>query len=155
MQLRILSEMIQCGMHASYTDPPKNSMFQRAGGKDTPKGKLESVAEITAHVASQAVASTLTPKASCYVGTSPGRVIENCSKCYCQLSELNNLKSSGVLSLEENEADKKSSDEIIEDSTSVNYMYRVPSLYTHKMLHMLCNHVQNGIVSKSLGSLNT
>lgn len=108
MQLRIWSEMIQSGMHSSYTDPPKNSMFQRAGGKDTPKRKSsETMAEIAAHVASQAVASTLTPKAGSSAGTSPGRVIESRSKCYRQLSELNNLKASGVLSFEEYQAEKK------------------------------------------------
>ena len=107
MQFRIWSEMIQSGMHASYSDPPKSSMFQRAGGKDTPKRKPDSVAEIAAQAASQAIAATLTPKASCSLGVSPGRVIENQSKCYRQISEINNLKSSGVLSSEEYEAEKQ------------------------------------------------
>ena len=90
MQLRIW--YVQSGIHSSYTDPPK---FQRAGGKDTPKRKSsETMAETAAHVASQAVASNLTPKASSSAGTSPGRDIESCSKCYRQLSELNNLKAS-------------------------------------------------------------
>ena len=104
MQLRIWSEMIQSGMHKSYSDPPTSSMFQRAGGKVIPKRM--SVSDIAVHAATQ-IASTLTPKAGCSPETSPGRVIENRSKCYRQLSELNNLKSSGVLSLEEYEAEKK------------------------------------------------
>ena len=61
--------MIQSGTHSSYTDPPKSLLFQRAGGKDTLKRKCESVAEIAAQVASQAIASTLTAKTSCSLGT--------------------------------------------------------------------------------------
>lgn len=88
MQFRIWSEMLQSGMHASYTDPPNSSMFQRAGGKDTPKRKSENVAEIVAQATSQAIAATLTPKPSSSLGASPGRVIDNRSKCYRQLSEI-------------------------------------------------------------------
>lgn len=107
MQLRIWSEMIQSGMHKSYKDPPTSSMFQRAGGNDTPKRKSATVADIAAHAATQAIASTLTQKAGCSPGTSPGRIIENRSKCYRQLSELNQLKASGVLSPEEYEFEKE------------------------------------------------
>ena len=95
--LMLWSEMIVSGMHSSYT--PKSSMFQRVEGKETPNRKSESVAEMAAQVASQAIAYTLTPRAtSSSLGASPGRVIENRSKCYRQLT---GTEQSGVLSPEE------------------------------------------------------
>ena len=100
-----------------------------------PKRKLESVAEMAVQVASQAIASTLSPKLSCSPGASPGRAIENCSKCYRQLSELSNLKSSGVLTLEEYEAEKKSSYERIERDSLIKRC-------SHNILPMLYSHTQ-------------
>ena len=33
MQYCIWAEMLESGLHTSYDDPPKTTMFQRAGGK--------------------------------------------------------------------------------------------------------------------------
>ena len=87
------------------TTPPSTSMFMRAGGT-TPKK-----AAGTNHTVSQAIcqlASACTPKThltsavvASGVGDSPVKVIENRSKCYCQLAELKNLMESGLLSEEE------------------------------------------------------
>jgi len=41
------------------------------------------------------------------MGTSPAKIIENRSKCYKQLSELNNLKAAGVLTEEEYQLEKE------------------------------------------------
>ncbi len=75
------------GLHASHDDPPKSKMFQRAGGKETPRRKSESATDIALQAASQAIASALTPKALSSPASSPGKLIENHSKCYKHLAE--------------------------------------------------------------------
>ena len=50
-----------------------------------------------------AIASALSPH-----GSSPAKLIEGRSKCYKQLSELNNLKASGIISNEEYLTEKES-----------------------------------------------
>ena len=112
MQYQIWSEMITSVLHASRDDPPKSTVFQRAGGKVTPRRKSESAADVL-QAASKAIASALTPKAVSSADSSPGKVIENRSKCYKQLGELKNLKTSGVLSQEEFEAEKQAVMEVL------------------------------------------
>ncbi len=90
--------MVESGLHTTRDDPPTSTMFQRAGGKETPKRRSESATERAVQVASQAIASALTPKVVSSASSSPGKVIDNRSKCYKQLGELKNLRSSGVLS---------------------------------------------------------
>ena len=92
MQYRIWAEMFVGGVHPSLDEPPKSTMFLRAGGGSAPK-KRESVAEAVSQIA-----VALSPKVSSSTGSSPAKVIENRSRCYKQLSELRNLKTSGLLS---------------------------------------------------------
>jgi len=61
-------------------------MFMRAGTGGAQKRK------------SHGVASAQDTSSSSSVGTSPAKLIENQSKCYKQLADLNNLKQSGWLS---------------------------------------------------------
>ena len=86
MQYHIWAEMLSGGIHKSQGDPPVHSaMFMRTGG--THKKSSRSGPAIIPH-------STLgTPS-----GNSPAKVIDNRSKCYKQLGELNNLKQAGLLS---------------------------------------------------------
>lgn len=106
MQYRIWGEMFESGLHTSLDNPPQTSMFERAGGKETPKRRSGSATEI----AVQAIASALTPSrvaTSIPSTSSPGKVIENRSKCYKQLGELKNLRSSAILSQEEYDSEKE------------------------------------------------
>ena len=89
MQYRIWAEMYVGEYHKSLVDPPSTSMFCRAGG-DTKKKKDTSTA------------TNAPPHA-----TSPGKVIENRSKCYKQLIDLKSLKSAGVLSESEYQTEKE------------------------------------------------
>ena len=96
MQYRIWAEMYVGGVHPSLDQAPKSTMFIRAGGGSAPK-KRDSVADAVSQIA-----VALSPKVSSNGGDgtsgSPAKVIENRSKCYKQLSELKNLKMSGLLS---------------------------------------------------------
>ena len=103
MQYRIWAEMITSGLHTSYDDPSNSTMFKRAGGKEAPR-RSDGAADVL-QAASQAITSVLTPKLT--ADGSPGKLIDNQSKCYKQLGELKNLKTSGVLSQEEYEVEKQ------------------------------------------------
>lgn len=111
MQYRIWSELHANGMYTDLDNPPNNSMFKRAGAT-TPVTKKPNNSEFTHAVSaaatqvSTAIVSALTPKStterpSASTGISPARIIDNRSKCYRQLSDLQNLKSQGVLSEED------------------------------------------------------
>ena len=105
MQYRIWAEMITGGIYSSYDNPPTSSMFARAGGgTNTPKSKSPGVNESLSEIA-KCMTSVLSPSHSS--GTSPAKSIDNRSKCYKQLGELNNLRMAGVLNEEEYGAEKK------------------------------------------------
>ena len=98
MQYRFWGEMINGGLHSSKTESPDSSMFLRAGGKQ-PKRKSE-VAEALTEVAkhtSAAFSGAIPTNSTNTAGASPRKSIENRSKCYKQLSDLNDLRSNGVL----------------------------------------------------------
>lgn len=103
MQVRIWSEMIAGNIHSSLEEPPKSSMFVRAGKEGTvDKRKNEGNSPMAEALTKAAVAlsSALSPQSvNQYAGmsTSPAKQIEARSKCYKQLNELKNLKESGVL----------------------------------------------------------
>ena len=108
MQYRIWGEMIIGGLYLSKTKAPNTSMFSRAGGKE-PKKKsevAEALDEVAKHLSSAFAgvvpsgkhASTST---SYSVVASPAKSIDNRSKCYKQLGDLSELRSSGVLTEEE------------------------------------------------------
>ena len=85
MQYRIWAELLSGGIYNSTTEAPTNStMILRAGTGGAQKRK------------SQIGATTQATSSSC--GTSPARLIDNRSKCYKQLADLNSLKQSGLLS---------------------------------------------------------
>ena len=108
MQYRIWAEMIQSELHTSLEEPPSTSMFLRAGGAAPKKAKTD-LADALTQVADK-ITGALSPNPSVKapVSLSPVRVIENRSKCYKQLIELSNLKSTGVLSVSEYETEKES-----------------------------------------------
>ncbi len=109
MQYRIWAEMYAGGMHASLEDPPNTSMFTRAGGTTPNRSRSDhGVAEALTRVANQ-ISGALTPVQASNrntLGASPAKLIENRSKCYKQLSELNNLRSAGVLTEDEYHSEK-------------------------------------------------
>ena len=94
--------MIAGGLHNSTDDPPNTSMFVRAGGK-TPqrKNSQSSVAHLLTEAAT-AITSALSLKPgvlpSSGMTTSPAKLIENRSKLYKQLSDLHNLRGTGIIS---------------------------------------------------------
>lgn len=105
MQYRIWCEMIVGGLHTSVDDPPTSSMFVRAGKNDSSgkkKGESSAMAEALTQAA-VAISTALSPQSNAPNPTraSPAKLIESRSKCYKQLSDLNNLKVSGVLTAEE------------------------------------------------------
>lgn len=103
MQYRIWAEMYVGGVHSSIHDAPKSTMFVRAGGGVAPKKDRfsEAVSQIT-----QSVSPRSTPRGEA-MSSSPARLIENRSKCYKQLGELNNLKQMGLLTEEEYKSERK------------------------------------------------
>lgn len=113
MQLRIWSEIIAGELHASVDDPPTSSMFLSAGRSDSIASKKKKdgdspmIEALTK--AAAAISSALSPQThpvSHTTAGSPGKLIDCRSKCYKQLSDLNNLKASGVLTEEEYSAEK-------------------------------------------------
>lgn len=111
MQFRIWSEMHVGGIHSSLEDPPTSSMFVRAGtGKKKDEGNMSMAEALTQ--AAVAISSTLSPRSSLPssqpTGTSPAKLIDSRSKCYKQLSELNSLKASGILTEDEYAEEKES-----------------------------------------------
>ena len=62
--------------------------------------------------AAVAISSTLSPRSSLPssqpTGTSPAKLIDSRSKCYKQLSDLNSLKASGILTEDEYAEEKES-----------------------------------------------
>lgn len=99
-QYRIWAEMIAGGVRTSYDDSPATTMFMRAGSGNTKKKKVAATHVLSDAITqlSSALSPRPTPSAS---GTSPAKVIDNRSKCYKQLAEVNNLVQLGVLSEEE------------------------------------------------------
>ena len=110
MQYRIWGEMIGGDLHSSLETPPNTSMFIRAGG-GTPSRKKsdQSVTQALTLIANQ-VSSLVydagqsrpgTRRSPTTVSGSPAKMIENRSKCYHQLKELQDLKSAGVQSMKQ------------------------------------------------------
>lgn len=111
-QLRIWAELISSGLYVSTDEPPcNNSMFQRAGGGSSSKKKQDQGEPHVAQALSE-VATTLTqalsraPAGQAGSTSSPARLIDSRSKLYKQLSELQNLKSAGILTESEYTAEK-------------------------------------------------
>ena len=106
LQLRIWAELVSSGLYTSIEEPPcNNSMFQRAGGGSSSKKKQDrsgsGVAQaLTAftQVLTGATKAVSVPSSGQGVSSSsPARLIDSRSKLYKQLSELQNLKSAGIL----------------------------------------------------------
>jgi hypothetical protein len=103
MQIRIWAEMMASGMHSSVDDHPNTSMFIRAGGGAPYKKEQKTPVAQALTDAATAIASALSPRAV----SSPIKVIENRSKLYKQLTELQNLRSLGVLTEDEYKVEKE------------------------------------------------
>ena len=116
LQLRIWAELISSGLYTSTDEPPSNnSMFQRAGGESSGKkipNQGESVAQAFAEAAS-AITSALTgttksaPPTASTSTSSPAKLIDSRSKLYKQLTELQSLKSAGILTETEYATEKE------------------------------------------------
>ncbi len=92
MQYRIWCEMFVGGIYSSVDEPPSSSMFRKDGkgeSSDKKKGEGSTVAEALSQL------PLLFPRHSHHVRQTqramPLQVIESRSKCYKQLSDLNNL----------------------------------------------------------------
>ena len=113
MQLRIWAEMVAVSMHSDLDDPPNTTMFARAGGT-TPSRKKSDQQSVVAQAvteAASAISGALSPRPSTQLqlmGTSPAKLIDSRSKLYKQLSELQSLRTSGVLTEEEYIMEKES-----------------------------------------------
>ena len=89
-------------------------MFMRAGGATPYRKKSVQQSPITQALTEAAVAisTALSPSPGMQLnqgtGTSPAKVIDSRSKLYKQLSELQNLKTSGILTEEEYITEKES-----------------------------------------------
>ena len=99
--------MLQGGIHSSLTDC---SMLVRAGGETRGRKKDDSIAGIGEIVKEAAVAissafssrPSLQPSSGNPLGSSPAKLIDlRSSGSYKQLSDINNLKLSGILSEED------------------------------------------------------
>jgi hypothetical protein len=101
MQYRIWAEMLVGGVYKHYDTPPTSTMFKRSGGDFTTGRKKENVTK-----PSTPVACAVTPSRSGN-GSSPSRTIDGRSKCYRQLTELKNLRDTGVLMDDEFDAERK------------------------------------------------
>ena len=103
MQLRIWAELLVSELYFSLEDPPhNNSMFEKVGtGGNRKISKADSpVARVVAEAASaisHALSGSKIGQPVAAAGHSPAKLIESRSKLYKQLSELQNLKSMGVL----------------------------------------------------------
>ena len=118
MQYRIWSELHANGMHTNLDKQPNNSMFKRAGA-NTPSTKKQhsnftspEMAQTLTQAATQvssAIIAAFTPQSAAVssgpstsqTGISPAKIIDNRSKCYRQLTDLQNLQSQGLLSDED------------------------------------------------------
>ena len=116
MQFRIWAEMHNGGLHPSLDEPPTTSMFTRAGGGQATKKKTSASANDPLSQAISQLAAALSPSITpssshagrgATLGASPAKLIDNRTKCYKQLSELSNLKESGLLSNEEYYAERE------------------------------------------------
>ena len=112
LQLRIWAELISSGIYTSTDEPPSNnSMFQRAGGESSSKkmpAQGESVVQAFASAITSAVTSA-TKSASSPANastSSPAKLIDSRSKLYKQLTELQSLKSAGILTETEYDNEK-------------------------------------------------
>ena len=122
MQYRIWSELHANGMHTDLDKPPNNSMFKRAGANtpstkkkqsDSTSPKMAQALTQAATQVSSAIVAAFTPQSaavpsgpSTSQGISPAKIIDNRSKCYRQLSDLQNLRSQGLLSDEDYSREK-------------------------------------------------
>ena len=110
MQYRIWGEMIIGGLYSSKTVSPNTSMFSRAGGKEPAKRKsdvAEALGEVAKHVSAAFSGALPSARSSSSNTASPAKSIDNRSKCYKQLGELNSLKNAGVLTEEEYQTEKE------------------------------------------------
>ena len=114
MQLRIWSESIVGGIHSSLEEAPTSSMFAKAGKGPTKKKEQSSMSEALTQAA-LAISTAFSPRAPLPssssnqpLGTSPAKEIESRSKCYKQLNELNQLRSSGIITEDEYFEEKES-----------------------------------------------
>ena len=110
MQIQIRAEMVVSGMYSSLDEPPKTSMFGRAGGGSPQKKKKNEVAQALSDAATaiKSVISTNTQGASPPTNSNSSSVIERRSTLYRQLSELRELQNTGVLTDDEYKAEKDS-----------------------------------------------
>ena len=116
MQYCIWSELHANGMHTDLDKPPNNSMLKRAGSNtpstnkkqsDSTNPEMAQALTQTDNQVSSAIVTAFTPQSTSncpstsQTGISAAKVIENRSKCYRQLTDLQNLRSQGLLGEED------------------------------------------------------
>ena len=110
-------DTVNGGLHPSLDEPP-TSMFARAGGGQATKKPSVSTNDRPLSQAISQLAAAISPSSShpgrgATLGTSPAKLIDNRTKCYKQLSELSNLKQSGLLNNEEYYAEREAIMEVL------------------------------------------
>ena len=118
------------------TEPTENSMFLRAGRGGSTTQKNSDVAEALPEVAKQ-ISCTLNPPAD-----QSNRSIENHSKCYKQLSELNSLNVAGVLTEEEYVTEKGAVRTVLNNVDVSYHTYTIILLKCHDH-YMYCTVISN------------
>ena len=127
MQYRIWGELIVGGQHISMDEAPENnSIFDRAGGGTKSKSKdVQSPMAQALTEAATALTSVLSPKPTATLTgraqgarSSPAKLIENRSSLYKQLSELQALKGTGILTEEEYTGEKAAIMQILKQLNS-------------------------------------
>ena len=118
MQYQIWAEMYIGGVHSSLEEPPTSTMFVRAGSgttkKKTSPNRDDSFTQAITQIASALSPTAGAPTSSGHtLRTSPAKLIDNRSKCYKQLADLNNLKQSGLLDDEEYTAERQAIMEVL------------------------------------------
>ena len=109
MQIRIWAEMVVSGMYSSLDEPPKTSMFGRAGdGSPQKKTKKSEVAQALSDAATAITSVISTNVQGASSTNSDNSVIERRSRLYRQLNELRELQSTGVLTGDEYKTEKDS-----------------------------------------------
>ena len=113
LQLRIWAELISSGLCTSTDEPPSNNLnvstswrriFWQDHGESVAQAFAEAASAITSALTGTTKSAPPTPSTST---SSPAKLIDSRSKLYKQLTELQNLKSAGILTETEYATEKE------------------------------------------------
>ena len=108
MEYHIWGEMIIGGLYSSKTECPSTSTIVRAHGNQLKKESdvVEALSKVAKHVSAAFSGAKPSGRSASGTTASTAKSIDNRSKCYKQLGELNSLKSAGVLTEDEYQCEK-------------------------------------------------